>query len=223
MINVIRQNGDKPLLIILRFSALSVVVGYVIAFAAGSALGLILIYRHYRTVRKPNNKGDFGKVLYPMIVYGMLLYLSNTLSSLMITFRGMVLAYFTTNFTVLVTLISSPVSKTLFPAFSKLGNDSEAKIMFTYSVKYALALIIPAAVYTSIMSQDLIFLLYGARYSHAPLYLTLYALTFLLTVVGSTVLDSFFSGVGDSKIDLEATLLYAGFLIPLAAALTSTL
>jgi O-antigen/teichoic acid export membrane protein len=64
-----------------------------------------------------------------MIAYGLPLYLSNTLNSFAATLRGVILAYFTTNFlignfntamnfTVLITLISSPIATALFPAFS---------------------------------------------------------------------------------------------------------
>jgi O-antigen/teichoic acid export membrane protein len=170
-----------------------------------------------------------------MITNGLPLYLSNTLSGFTATLRGVLLAYFTTNFlignfntamnfTVLITLISSPIATALFPAFSKLeSNGGEAKTMFTYSVKYTSALIIPAAVFISTMSRDLIFLLYGEGYSHAPLYLTLYTVNFLFAGIGLTVLGSFFSGVGDSKVNLKATLLYVCLFIPSAIALTSVL
>jgi len=97
------------------------------------------------------------------------------------------------------------------------------KTMFTYSVKYTSLLIIPAAVFVSAASRDLIFLLYGEGYSQAPIYLTLYAAVFLLAGLGSTVLGSFFSGVGDSKVNLKATLLYLILFVPLAVAFTSIL
>jgi len=73
------------------------------------------------------------------------------------------------------------------------------------------------------MSRDLIFLLYGEGYSYAPLYLALYTVNFLFAGIGSTVLGSFFSGVGDSKVNLKATLLYVCLFTPSAIALTSTL
>lgn len=108
-----------------------------------------------------------------MMAYGMPLYLSNTINSFIVSIRGVILAYFTTNFlignfytamnfAVPITLISSLVATALFLVFSKLGNDgSEANKLFTYPVKYALALIIPAVVFVSAMSRDLIFLFYG--------------------------------------------------------------
>ncbi|MCS7096338.1 MAG: oligosaccharide flippase family protein [Nitrososphaerota archaeon] len=234
MIDVVRQAARailSPLMIVLGFSVAGAVAGYVIAFAFGLAVGLTQTYRRCRRIK--NSKGSSGNVLHSMIAYGMPLYLSNTLNSFVTTLRGIILAYFTTNvlignfntamnFAVLITLVSSPVATALFPAFSKLGS-SEAHAMFTHSVKYTAALIIPSAVFVSAMSRDLIFLLYGVSYSHAPLYLTLYAVTFLFAALGSTVLGSFFSGVGDSKVNLKATLFAVGIFVPSAAALTSIL
>jgi O-antigen/teichoic acid export membrane protein len=237
VIDVVRQGLRavvSPLLIVLGLSVQGAVAGYVIAFAAGFLTGLTMLYRHYRLVKGLSlNLEAAEENLAGMLAYGLPLYLSNTLQGFAVTVRGVILAYFTTNFlignfntamnfAVLITIISSPVATALFPAFSRLGGD-EAKTMFTYSVKYTSALIIPAAVFVSAMSKDLIFLLYGESYSQAPLYLALYAVTFLFAGLGSTVLGSFFSGVGDSKVNLEATLLYVGLFAPLGVALTSIL
>lgn len=176
-----------------------------------------------------------NEILYLMIAYGMPLYLSSALNSVGGTLRGIILAYFTTNFlignfnmamnfTVLITLLSSPIATALFPAFSKLSNDGgNAKKMFTYSVKYTAALIIPSAFFVSIMSRDLVYLLYGESYIQAPFYLTLYSATFLLAALGSVVLGSFFSGIGESKVNLKATIISTVIFIATAPVLTSIL
>ncbi|MEM1785301.1 MAG: oligosaccharide flippase family protein, partial [Candidatus Bathyarchaeia archaeon] len=162
MIDVVRQAFRallSPLLVILGYSVAGAIAGYVIAFSIGFATGLILLYRHYRRLKNAIMKSGQKplETLYPMIAYGAPLYLSNTLNSFITTLRGIILAYFTTNFLIgnfntamnfsmLVTLLSSPVATALFPAFSKLGNNTrETKTMFTYSVKYTAALVIPAA------------------------------------------------------------------------------
>jgi len=235
MMDVVRQTvrvAVSPLLIVLGLSVQGAVVGYVAAFTVGFLAGLIMLYRRYMRI-KGLNRGVAEEKFSGMLAYGLPLYLSSTLQSFAVTVRGMILAHFTTNFlignfntamnfAVLVTLISSPVATALFPAFSKL-DENEAKTMFTYSVKYTSLLIIPAAVFVSAASRDLIFLLYGEGYSQAPIYLTLYAAVFLLAGLGSTVLGSFFSGVGDSKVNLKATLLYLILFVPLAVAFTSIL
>jgi len=240
LVDVIRQASRaviSPLLIIIGLSVVGAVMGYIIASAIGAAVASLLIYRHYRQLHskrksimeKPSNE------LKSMIMYGLPLYMSNTIQSFTATFRGILLAYFTTNFAIgnfntamnfaaLITLLSSPVATALFPAFSRIsGNREEAKTMFNYSVKYTTALIMPPAIYVAAMSRDLVPLIYGARYTLSPLYLSLYASTFLYTGLGSTVLGSFFSGVGDTKVNLKSTLIYTASFIPSAVVLTWTL
>jgi O-antigen/teichoic acid export membrane protein len=238
---VVRQASRamlSPLLIVLGLSVPGALTGFVIAYIFGFLTGLTLLYRHYRRVRGSslNPEGETaGGILGGMLAYGSPLYLSSTIHAFAGSAQGVILAYFTTNFLIgnfntamnfamLITLISSPVATALFPAFSRLGNSGgEAKTLFTYSVKYTAALIIPAAVFVSAMSRDLVFLVYGEGFSRAPLYLTLYAMTFLYAGLGSIVLGSFFSGVGDTRVILKATLLHVGLFIPTAVALTSIL
>jgi O-antigen/teichoic acid export membrane protein len=238
---VVRQASRamlSPLLIVLGLSVPGALTGFVIAYIFGLLTGLTLLYRHYMRVRNSSQtpEGETARgIIAGMLAYGSPLYLSNTIHAFAGTAQGVILAYFTTNFLIgnfntamnfsmLITLISSPVATALFPAFSRLGNGGgEAKTLFTYSVKYTAALIIPAAVFVSAMSRDLVFLVYGEGFSRAPLYLTLYAMTFLYAGLGLIVLGSFFSGVGDTRVILKATLLHVGLFIPSAVALTSIL
>ncbi|MEM2510839.1 MAG: oligosaccharide flippase family protein [Candidatus Methanomethylicia archaeon] len=236
IIDVIRQairTIVSPLLIVLGFSVFGALVGYILAFMIGTIISLVLALRCSRSIEKPYLNPGLGRVLLEMLSYGLPLYLSSILGSFTATLRGVILAYFTTNvlignfhtamnFTILITLISSPIATVLFPIFSKL-RSSEASIMFTYSVKYTSSLIIPVAVFVAVMSRDLVFLFYGVDYSYAPLYLALYALSFLFVGFGLAVLGSFFSGIGDSKVNLKATLLSVGIFIPSAVALTGTM
>ncbi|MEM2363716.1 MAG: oligosaccharide flippase family protein [Candidatus Nezhaarchaeales archaeon] len=241
-IDVVRQALRallSPLLVILGFSVAGAITGYVVAFSIGALTSLILLYRHYRRIREGSVRagevqGDsFQRVLPRMISYGLPLYLSGILYGLTSTLQGVVLAYSVTNelignfraalsATIPITLISSPVATSLFPAFSKLGLEGEAKTLFKFSVKYTAALIIPAAMFVAFMSRDLVFLLYGESYVHAPLYLAIYSVTYLLAGLGSTVLGSFFSGIGASSINFKAAVLYTIVFASLSAPLTFT-
>jgi len=236
-VDVVRQAVRASLspLLALSFGVWGAVVGYVTAYVAGLLASLALFYRRYAKVRgsRGPEAGVGEEGLKDMLSYGFPLYLSGALGSLAATVRGVALAHFTTNFeignfnaamnfAVLVTLVSSPIATALFPAFSKL-DSSEARTMFAYSVKYTSALVIPAAALVSALSQDLISIVYGDVYSRAPLYLALYSTTFLLAGLGSVVLGSFFSGVGDTRVNLKATLIYVVLFAPSAVALTSAL
>jgi O-antigen/teichoic acid export membrane protein len=232
MINVIRQIFRiilSPTLIILGLSVLGAIIGYIIAFIVGFITSLILFYKHYLKF-KFYNEFINKSLLIDMLRYGLPLYLSNTLQSFLIIIRGIILAYFTTNFlignfnvamnfTTLITIISSPIAIALFPAFSKLNKDN-SKTLFIYSVKYTSAIIIPATIFVLIMSKDLIFLIYGESYTKAPLYLSIYSSIFLLSGFGSIVIGSFFNGIGDTKINFKSTLIYTCLFIPLALILT---
>ncbi|MEM1872814.1 MAG: oligosaccharide flippase family protein, partial [Candidatus Nezhaarchaeales archaeon] len=241
-IDVVRQALRallSPLLVILGFSVAGAITGYVVAFSIGALTSLILLYRHYRRIREGSVRagevqGDsFQRVLPRMISYGLPLYLSGILYGLTSTLQGVVLAYSVTNelignfraalsATIPITLISSPVATSLFPAFSKLSSDGGSKTLFSFSVKYTAALIVPATVFIALMSRDLILLLYGEGYVHAPLYLTMYSATYLLAGLGSTVLGSFFSGIGASGINFKAAALYTIVFASLAPPLTFT-
>jgi len=109
----------------------------------------------------------------------------------------------------------------LFPTFSKVEpKGDEAKRLFKISVKYTSLLIVPAATFLALLSTDLVSFIYGVGFSLAPLLLSIYALTFLYSGVGSMVLGYLFSGAGETKLILKAGLISLSIFVPLAPALT---
>jgi O-antigen/teichoic acid export membrane protein len=57
--------------------------------------------------------------------------------------------------------------------------------MFELSVRYTTLLIVPAAILIAVLSKDFTRAIYGAAYSYASTYLTLYMGTFLLACLGT--------------------------------------
>jgi O-antigen/teichoic acid export membrane protein len=109
----------------------------------------------------------------------------------------------------------------LFPAFSKLDPLGEdVRRAFHYSVKYTAMLIVPSALFTILMSRNLVEVIYGHKYQLAPSYLSLYATIYLCSALGSTVLDYFFNAIGKTVVNLKATTIYITSFIPLSIALT---
>lgn len=225
-----------PLFVILGFSVPGAIVGNTVAYVVGVAVAFFSVSNHYR---KLNFNG--GSTAHPlkedlalMLGYGVPLYIASTLSSLNDTFKNAILAYSTPSdfvignfnlalrFTTLVTLLVTPVSSILFPAFSKLSRNSEdLKKLFAYSVKYSSLLIVPVSVFVIISSRELIVaIIRTAEYTLAPWYLSLLTLNYLYVGLGSTVLGSFFSGIGDPRVYLKSTLIYTGTFVPLSIALT---
>jgi O-antigen/teichoic acid export membrane protein len=128
------------------------------------------------------------------------------------------------NFASLLVVISTPISTALFPAFSKLDPAGEdVRKAFQYSVKYTGMLIVPAALFTILMSRSLVEIVYGDRYLLAPVFLSLYTAVYLCSAFGSIVLDDFFNGVGATSINLKATLIYVVSFLPLSIILTPLL
>jgi O-antigen/teichoic acid export membrane protein len=231
MISVVRS-VLSPLLIVLGFGALGAVVGYVSSYLLAAMTGALLVYfNHYRRLSSGAGstfKGDLGT----MLSYGSFLYLSGALGSMLGTYQGIILAWFTTNFVIgnfnvatilatLILLLTGPISTALFPAFSSLNpSGEEIKRMFKWAVKYSAMLVVPASVFIAIESKDIVRLIYGDAYSLAPTFLSFYCLAFLYAGLGSVVLGSFFNGIGQTKVNFNATAIRAIFFLPLAFLLT---
>jgi len=220
----------SPLLIVIGFSILGAIVGYVISYMLSAIIGIAIVYFiYYRKLNyNDNNSNRFKDDLKTMINYGSPLYISSFINSIIGTYQGILLAWFTTNimignfsialnFTTLILLLINPISTALFPAFSKLNPDhEEIRYMVKYAIKYTAVLLVPASVFVIIMSQDLVSAIYGSAYTLAPEFLSLYSISFLYAGLGSAVLGSFFNGIGETKVNLNATLIYSAIFIPMA-------
>ena len=233
------KSSLAPLLIILGLGIVGAVTGHTLSYIVSSTVGMILLYIYAYGKTKSNigdleeTGSDFVGDLKLMINYGMPLYLASLMSLLIDQYRFILLAHNVSdleignfqaagNFVVLLAVISMPISTALFPAFSKLDPGSEeVKKAFQYSIKYTSMLVAPAAVFTIVMSRSLVELVYGSRFSQAPLYLSLYSIMYVYSILGSTVLASFFNGIGRTVTNLKATIIYVASFIPLSIPLTS--
>ena len=227
----------SPLLIILGMGAVGAILGAGLGFlfAAGTGIAILLL-RIYPSLHR-RDSGDnvnFLQGLRRMVHYGMPLYLSTLISSLVAQYGSYILALFVSNveignyriamnFSVLITLLSYPISTSLFPAFSKMNirdNREEVENMFKLSIKYTALLIIPASFAIAVLSNDAVDVLYGLQYGLAPSYLSLYIFSFLGTGIGMIVLDNFFNGQGDTMTTLKMNVISLGLSVPMAFFLT---
>jgi O-antigen/teichoic acid export membrane protein len=235
------KSTSAPLLVVLGLGVFGAVLGHVLGFTVSAVLGISLLYlgpyRALRSVMRDGveSGGSFARDLKTMISYGLPLYVSSLILLLADQYRLLLLAYNVSdaeignfqaagNFASLLVVISTPISTALFPAFSKLDPAGEdVRKAFQYSVKYTGMLIVPAAVFTILMSRSLVEIVYGDRYLLAPVFLSLYSAVYLYSAFGSIVLDNFFNGVGATRINLKATLIYVASFLPLSIILTSLL
>jgi stage V sporulation protein B len=223
-----------PILIILGFSVVGTLVSHILGYLTAGVIGTLIairILKHpkYTSSDNPN----FIPNLILMIRYGIPLYTSTLVAGLLSQYQSVILAWFTMNveignysaatmFLAAIMLITNPISTALFPAFSKLDPNRDLhdlRSLFKNSLKYTLILVIPASTFIAVNSKELITFFYGSTFTEAPLYLTLYSITFLYTGF-SLVLGSFFNGVGRTDISLKTTLIQLPTIILLAPTLT---
>ncbi|MEM1660912.1 MAG: oligosaccharide flippase family protein [Candidatus Bathyarchaeia archaeon] len=227
-----------PTLIIIGLGIVGAITAHVLSYAAASLSGVVILYLdQYRKLKALANKDElpsssFAPNLRLMISYGLPLYISSLLLILMDQYRLLLLAHNVSdleignfqaagNFVALLTVISAPMALAIFPAFSKLeAGSSDMNKAFQYSVKYTSMVLAPASAFTIVMSRSMVEIVYGHEYALAPLFLSLYAAIYLYSVFGSVVLGNFFSGIGDTMVNLRATLIYSAIFAPLATILT---
>jgi len=235
------KSTSAPLLVVLGLGVFGAVLGHVLGFTVSAVLGISLLYLGpYRALRSVMRDGvesgaSFARDLKTMIKYGLPLYVSSLILLLADQYRLILLAYNVSdaeignfqaagNFASLLVVISTPISTALFPALSKLDPAGEdVRKALQYSVKYTGMLIVPAALFTILMSRSLVEIVYGDRYLLAPVFLSLYTAVYLYSAFGSIVLDNFFNGVGATTINLKATLIYVASFLPLSIILISLL
>ena len=200
--------------------------------------GLAGAFAAFRMVKVPL---DFKRLtigaprgLKQMLAYGLPIYFSSLLLGLTVQISNIILAAYATdveigNYSVafkllsLLTLLSSPISMTLFPTFSKFdlakGRDKLGKLL-RWSVKYTALLLVPSSTYIMLFSAQLIRLVYGASYVLAPTYLALLAVSYLYAGLGSLAIYPFFNGIGMTRTTLAIAFISSATSISLALPLT---
>ena len=236
-IEAITKTVTTLLLIILGMGALGAVLGAGLGLLLAAVAGVAVLLRIRPNLygRNHTENGNSFEGLRLMIRYGMPLYLSTVIFTLLTQYRSFVLALFATNteignyttamnFSVLITLISYPIASSLFPAFSKLDvkeDGDTVEKMFKLSVKYTSLLVIPTSLAIAVLSKEIVYTLYGLQYRLAPSYLALYILSFLCVGLGMFVVGNFFNGQGDTRTIFRINLINLCLSVPLAFTLTS--
>lgn len=237
-IQAITKTVASLLLITLGMGAVGAILGAGLGFMLAAGIGIaVLLLRVRPSLYNCNQEEniDFFQGVRLMVHYGIPLYLSTLIFSLLTLYQSFMLAQFVSNaeignytiamnFSVLVTLLAYPIATSLFPAFSKLNiKDDHDKVekMFKLSVKYTSLLVIPASFVVAVLSKELVYTLYGSQYQLAPTYLALYILSFLCTGLGMFVVGNLFSGQGDTKTILRINLVNLGLSAPLTLITTS--
>lgn len=223
-------------LVLIGYGAFGAITGYTTASITAGILGITILYIiFYKKVRKlDNSKLNINGTIKKMLKYGLPLSFAGILGGLLTQFYNFMMIFYCSNFvignykaainfSVLLTFFTFPITTMLFPAFSKLNPEREPKnlrIVFQSSIKYASLLVVPITAAIMTLSKPLIFTLFGGRYQNAPLYLTLVAVSYLYTGLGSLSLGNFLNGQGKTTVTLRLTLITIAVGLPLSLVLT---
>ena len=209
----------SPLLVFLGYGAFGAIVGYTAASVVGGSIALSIVYfRIFRKLGNENNvKSNIYQTLKPMLSYGIPLAIATLVGGIMTQFYSFMIASYSdnvlignygiaTNFAILLTFFTIPISTVLFPAFSKLNAREDQgllKTVFSSSVKYTALLLVPSTMAIMVLSKQLIGTIYGDKWVYASFFLTLYAANSLFTIFGSLSNGSALTGLGETKILLK--------------------
>ncbi|MCJ7633488.1 oligosaccharide flippase family protein [Candidatus Bathyarchaeota archaeon] len=222
----------SPLLVYLGYGALGAILGYTFSILVTGIIAVTLLYfAIFRKLDASNtNTSNASQTLKPLLRYGIPLAIAAILGGILPQFYSFVMASFVdvaiignyriaTNFAILLTFFTIPISTVLFPAFSKLDPRNEQQLLktiFTSSVKYTALFLVPATMALLVLSQPMISTIYGDKWLYAPFFLTLGVIGNLFAIFGNLSMGSLLSGLGETKMLMKLNILTLGIGIPLA-------
>jgi O-antigen/teichoic acid export membrane protein len=226
-----------PLLVFLGYSVLGAIIGYGAGFIAAGTIGLVTFYvTLYRPLTKKGTS-NITKTFRMMLNYGWPLGISSILGGILTQIYLFMAPSFVnntmygnylvaSNFTVLLTFLTTPISTVLFPAFAKLDteNDNElVKTVFTSSIKYTSILLVPSTMAMMALSGPIVGALYGEKYVYGPFFLTIAVIVNLFALIGSLSAGNLLSGLGETRIPMTQSIITLVIGLPLGFALIPTL
>jgi O-antigen/teichoic acid export membrane protein len=233
-----------PVLVILGYGVIGASIGYTAASLFAGLIGITTLYftvlRKLRKMEKQRSglrerlrrlPDALKRNLERMLNYGVPLSISTILAGILAQIYGFAMAFYVSdntilgnystasNFAVLLTFLSIPISTVLFPTFAKLDPENESELVsniFASSVKYTALVLVPATMAMMALSKPMISTLYGeASFATAPFFLTLLVVSNLFVVFGSLSLSSFLSGLGETRMAMVLGIVTMAFGLPL--------
>jgi O-antigen/teichoic acid export membrane protein len=237
LLNIVFQTSRSilsPLLVLIGLGVLGAVAGYVSGFIFASLIGLLILLsvaRRYSTDCSEDER--IAPYLRELLVFSVPIFTSTLVSTLLSTYQSALLSRYASyleignfqaasNLASLLTLVTLPISTSLFPAFSKFRDPREASNAVDVAVTMTALLLTPVTLFTVVEARDIVRIFYGASYMASSEYLSMYILIYLYSLIGSIVWGSFFQGIGKPKVVFMSTLVYSAIYVPLAFFLAST-
>ena len=232
IIAAIVQGVLSPLLVYLGFGALGAMVGFTLSSVASGVTSIALLYFviFRKLPSRSTKKVKIFQTLKPLLHYGIPLSIAGIVGGLSPQITSFAMASFTDtaiignykialNFAVFLTFFVYPIQTVLFPAFSKLDPSRDKQLLKTVyasSVKYASLFMVPATIGLIVMSTPLVSTLFGDKWPQAPLFLTLYVVGNLLTLIGNLSYGRLLYATGETRLLMWLNALKSFIAIPLA-------
>lgn len=214
------------ILVILGLGTSGAVIGYTISSVFAGLTGMLFVWIIYKNLPRPSTtKLQIKAYLTTMLSYSIPLSVSTFVVSAQTQFYTFLLPihYVTdnsligsygvsSNFVVLISFFSIPITTMLFPAFSKFTAEKDRETLrsfFQYSVKYTALFVVPVAFLIICLAEPAVTTLFGDTYISAPLFLALLAATSLYTAVGILSMDNLIKSQGETKYLLKLTIITA--------------
>lgn len=220
-------------LVLLGFAITGAIIGHVVSYIISSMVSISLLILILRKSKAPQEASNFAENTKILLKYGAPLYLSILLAGFIPLFNNVVLAFFVSdveignykaaiNFASLLTVLATPITTALLPAFSKLSAKNHAiKDFFKVANKYTAIAIVPAVILVILLSNQIVEIVYGSTYTSAAPYLATYCLLYLLVGFGYLTLGSLYNGLGETKINMKISAITFAILVGLSPLATS--
>ena len=210
-------------LVYLQYGEYGATIGNAVSFIGAGLVGLAFLYF---AVIKGLRKDETGKLeivstVKMLLKFGVPLSIAAMLVGVLSEYYRFLVAIYTPdtlmgnyqvalNFALLVSIFATSIATILFPTFSKVKGHEDQKTMssmFQYSVKYTSLLIVPVTVAIMALSQPGVQTLFQNKYEYTPLYLSLYASTFLYSAIGNLSAGALINSQGQTQFNLKITVL----------------
>ncbi len=202
-------------LVLIGLGAFGAMFSYTLSLVLTGLVGVLLVFAFVR-FKSDDGGVNFG-TLKMLLSYGFPLSLGVILGGVLSQIYNSLIIFYAstdmignygaaTNFGVLISFLTVPISTVLFPLFSKFRRDDpQLKSIFRAAVKYTSMMTLPVVLVIILLAAPLSRIIFTMDYPLVPLYLSLYILTFAFEGLGGLSLGSVISGVGESRVQLVSS------------------
>jgi stage V sporulation protein B len=217
LVQSVVKSSASILLVLNGHGYMGAVEGYMLSLSIVAVIFIFFLVRCLRNIVPQIQHLATGTSLSTMLKFGAPLYLGAFILGIGGRYQSLLLAWVADNATIgnydvatkfvsLMTMITTPISQTLYPMFSRLKMEDQSGLLrdiFRASVRYSTVVILPSMALMILLSNQMILLLFGSNYFEAPLFFSLMLLKFMGVGVGQLSTVVFLNGQGDTKTTLQ--------------------